>query len=922
MGMENAKMDCGVDNLSSDMPWLREFTSANSSSFLMADNTSLTNWASCKIEEFQRFESFLPNFLTVSRDLFLPPERLKFGLVSDRVLLSSLNIKDSGSWLVTLHFAGCPSCLKVLKEGDDLKAFAQIQAWPVAELEDDLDDLENALPANKPSVVLFIDRSSDSLKIREKSWKALDSFREFSLKIQMSNEKSEPKGFRTQKTSLKAFQASRSTSRHPKVGLLTASQKINMKDKMSIVVVNQGKQVILEDLVSGLEGSTLHEILTYALQQKKEVKLSSLVKEAGFQLLSEDFDIKTAQALPGETEFQSNKVSEILVEGFSEGISDPDRKKVLLGDTILGKQYNEQSESNEAKSSHVCPKYSETILVLTELQSDELCPFEGIPEEPTDSGTNRMLYVEDGKHIEQSNPINAELPQQIAEKNFLEYESSQISEKIGHDEMKKVANSPITEETIKEPNEPKENKNFRGSFFFLDGQYRHLRALTSGQEIPSVVLIDPTSQLHYVLSEKADFSFTLLSEFLDSFLNGSLNPYKQSERVIPTIREAPIPPFVNLDFHEADSIPRVTGHMFNELVLCNKSDSETSGSSRDRDILVLFSNSWCGFCQRMELVVREVYHAVKGYDKTLRRNGFKTEKPSLNGDEVSNAILKFPVIYLMDCSLNDCSLILKSVLQREFYPSLLLFPAGRKKAIPYSGDMAVSNIINFLAHHGSHFYDLLQETGILWTGGEPRINHKMNSEAPFKKSPHEIILQEGSPTLNVQFNQIRAPLSSLAKAAPRVVVGSVLVATEKLVNVHPFDGSKVVIVKVDQSTGFQGLIVNKHISWDSLEDGVEVLKEAPLSFGGPVMKRGMPFVAFSKKYIVNESMEVLPNVYFLEQRATVGIIEEVRLGNESIDDLWFFLGFSSWGWGQLFDEIAEGAWIVRNHEEQIDWAGR
>lgn len=213
--------------------------------------------------------------------------------------------------------------------------------------------------------------------------------------------------------------------------------------------------------------------------------------------------------------------------------------------------------------------------------------------------------------------------------------------------------------------------------------------------------------------------------------------------------------------------------------------------------------------------------------------------------------------------------------------------------------------------------------GILWTGGEPGINHKMNSEAPFKNSPHEIILQEGSPTLNVQFNQIRAPLSSSAKAAPRVVVGSVLIATEKLVNVHPFDGSKVVIVKVDQSTGFQGLIVNKHISWDSLEDGVEVMKEAPLSFGGPVKKRGMPFVAFSKKYIVNESMEVLPNVYFLEQRATVGIIEEVRLGNESIDDLWFFLGFSSWGWGQLFDEIVEGAWIVRNHEEeQIDWAGR
>lgn len=921
--MENVKMDCDVDNLFSDMPWLSEFTSANSNAFPAAENMSLNNGPSCKVDEFQHFESFLPKFLTVSRDLFLPPERLRFGLVPDRALLSSLNVKDSGSWLVTLHFAGCPSCLKVLREGDDLKAFAKIQAWPVAELENDVDDLENALPANKPSVVLFIDRSSDLLKIREKSRKVLDSFREFALKVQMSNEMSEPKAFRSQKTSLKAFQASRSTSRHPKVGLLTASQKITIKDKMSIVVMNQGKQVILEDLVSGLQGSTLHEILTYALQQKKEVKLSSLAKEAGFQLLSEDFDIKTSQALPGQME--SNKVLEILVEGVSESTIDPDRKTMVLEDTILGKQYNEQSESNEAKSSHVCPKDAETILVLTELQSDQLCPLEGIPGEPTDSGKDRLLHVEDGKHIKQSNPINTELPQQNNEKNFLEDENSQISVKFGHDDMKKVANSPTAEETIKELDEQKEKKNFRGSFFFLDGHYRRFRALTSGSKIPSVVLIDPTSQQHYVLSEQADFSCTLLSEFLDSFLNGSLNPHKQSEHVVPTIREAPIPPFVNLDFHEADSIPRVTGHMFNELVLYNQSDSKKSGSARDRDILVLFSNSWCGFCQRMELVVREVYRAIKGYSKTLR-NGFKNEKLPLNGDEVRNAILKFPVIYLMDCTVNDCSLILKSVLQRELYPSLLLFPAGRKKAIPYGGNMAVSNIINFLAHHGSHFYDLLQEKDILWTGGEPGINHNINSEAPFKNSPHEIILQEGSPTLDVQFNQIRAPLSSSAKAAPHVVVGSVLVATDKLLEVHPFDGSKVLIVKVDQSTGFQGLIVNKHISWDSLdelEDGLQLLKEVPLSFGGPVMKRGMPFVAFSRKFIVNQSMEVLPNVFFLDQRATVGIIEELRLGNQSIHDLWFFLGLSSWGWGQLFDEIAEGAWIVRNHdEEQIDWAWR
>ncbi|KAJ8546609.1 hypothetical protein K7X08_037209 [Anisodus acutangulus] len=69
-GMENAKRDCGGDNLFSDMPWLREFTSANSSAFLAAENMSLNSGASCKIDEFQRFKSFLPKFLTLSETYF------------------------------------------------------------------------------------------------------------------------------------------------------------------------------------------------------------------------------------------------------------------------------------------------------------------------------------------------------------------------------------------------------------------------------------------------------------------------------------------------------------------------------------------------------------------------------------------------------------------------------------------------------------------------------------------------------------------------------------------------------------------------------------------------------------------------------------------------------------------------------------
>ena len=48
-------------------------------------------------------------------------------------------------------------------------------------------------------------------------------------------------------------------------------------------------------------------------------------------------------------------------------------------------------------------------------------------------------------------------------------------------------------------------------------------------------------------------------------------------------------------------------------------------------------------------------------------------------------------------------------LQREIYPSLLLFPAGRKDVISYEGDVAVYDVIRFLSDHGT----LVNEKGKL-----------------------------------------------------------------------------------------------------------------------------------------------------------------------------------------------------------------
>lgn len=225
--------------------------------------------------------------------------------------------------------------------------------------------------------------------------------------------------------------------------------------------------------------------------------------------------------------------------------------------------------------------------------------------------------------------------------------------------------------------------------------------------------------------------------------------------------------------------------------------------------------------------------------------------------------------------------------------------------------------------------------GILWRKAEKEIGNQnlfkeasstiIHNEAPLaKEKQHEVLLKNRSPKRAYKYNRIKSYTSSRSHEADyHVVVGSILVATDRLLDAHPFDKSTILIVKADRAIGFQGLIINKHINWESLNElaeGFDLLKEAPLSFGGPVIKRGKPLVALTQKAFRDQYPEILPGVCFLDQSATASKIEEMKTGNQSVTDYWFFVGFSNWGWDQLFDEIAEGAWnITDNNMEQLDW---
>lgn len=207
--------------------------------------------------------------------------------------------------------------------------------------------------------------------------------------------------------------------------------------------------------------------------------------------------------------------------------------------------------------------------------------------------------------------------------------------------------------------------------------------------------------------------------------------------------------------------------------------------------------------------------------------------------------------------------------------------------------------------------------GTLQTDVQEELLHTRNR---YHGSPGQDIM----PDQVVRPNLMNSPVSNgWRETLPHVAIGSVLIATEKLLGVQPFDGSKILIVAADQITGFQGLIINKHLQWSflpKLEESLEKLKEAPLSLGGPVVKTGMLLLSLTRTVSRNYLPEILPGIYFLDHAATIRKIEELKLANQPVADYWFFFGYSSWGWNQLFDEMADGAWnLSEDGTRHLHW---
>jgi len=132
---DTCKAELGVDKGFCEAPWPEEFTLLNYGLLEGSKDRNHDVVHSCSSsEEFERFHSFYLKFMTVVREFFLPPERNRFGLVSNRSMLSSLGVGDYGPWFAVQYQAGCSSCSNILKEENDLNYVLQMNNYSVKEV--------------------------------------------------------------------------------------------------------------------------------------------------------------------------------------------------------------------------------------------------------------------------------------------------------------------------------------------------------------------------------------------------------------------------------------------------------------------------------------------------------------------------------------------------------------------------------------------------------------------------------------------------------------------------------------------------------------------------------------------------------------------------------------------------------------------
>ncbi|KAG0484483.1 hypothetical protein HPP92_008562 [Vanilla planifolia] len=484
---------------------------------------------SCTGEEYKLFEMFFSNFTRIAREHLLPLERTRFGLIPERTLLPYIGAKNMGAWLTMVQFNGCPRCSMILKAEDDLKKVLRENHSPVMQVDMDGDSLEPAFPENRPSVVLFIDRLSDLPSMREKSKSALEALMILSKHYQMPY-----------------------TVTMGAPGVYTRSSP-------------QAYDALLDFL------SNRNSV------RRKKTKISFLAKEVGFQLLSDDFEIQVMDSTPNDQDKkQLSDMNEHTITSLGDQAlvldqtshEDFPREKDYTPTVLEVATVDNVNNFEHENAVDDLQKYQETDIKDKE-NTDEIGTI--IVQELKDDSSNFLKSVcnEDDGGCKKNDVGSLACQDQTCSLKQVEVvetciEKSRVKdvgcgsnsyrsvEKVMLDDPKEDFTENDVDDNQKNMQMPLlsqphiQNQSFQGSFFFVDGGYRLLRSLTGGSNVPSLVLLDPIMQHHYVFNEDVDITYSSLVNFLDKFLNGSLSPYQLSASSAISYKEPQKPPFVNL----------------------------------------------------------------------------------------------------------------------------------------------------------------------------------------------------------------------------------------------------------------------------------------------------------------------------------------------------------------------------------------
>ncbi len=139
--------------------------------------------------------------------------------------------------------------------------------------------------------------------------------------------------------------------------------------------------------------------------------------------------------------------------------------------------------------------------------------------------------------------------------------------------------------------------------------------------------------------------------------------------------------------------------------------------------------------------------------------------------------------------------------------------------------------------------------------------------------------------------------------------GNFLIATPALRDPN-FHRSVILICDHDAEGSF-GLVVNRstQISVEQVLEEIDSDADSlhGVQFGGPVDHERI-FALRKGPLEGQDEREICPGVFIPEDLQRV--IEQIRDGDETLENYRFFLGYTGWGAGQLAEELDEKSWIV------------